>query len=261
MSRPGPRILSVKTAYNLSPHMRRVVFTADELDDFPEHHESANFKLLLPPPGQHLNIDALAAGDATNRPIVRTYTLRHYHRLEREVVVDFLLHQPAGPASSWAATAKPGDVVGFAGPGKPKWIDTSADWFLFAGDMSALPAIAANLEQLPKHAKGYTVLEVISEEDKVPLQKPSGIELTWVINPNPQQPTDALISTVQQQPWLGGNAAAWVAGESGAIKKIRRYLKDSGIDKRRLYASGYWQIGMTEDVHQVEKRKDAEAES
>ncbi len=261
MNRPGPRLLSVKRAYHLSPHMRRVILTGDNLDDFPDHHESANFKLLLPKPGQSLNLDSLATNDKASRPIVRTYTLRQFNRAEREIAVDFLMHEPAGPASNWAANAQAGDTVGFAGPGKPKWVDADADWFLFAGDMSALPAIAANLEQLPNNAQGYAVLEVISDSDKLPLQKPANLVIIWVVNPSPQTPSYALFEAVKRLQWLTGNGAAWVAGESGAIKQIRRYLRDKGIDKRQLYASGYWQIGMTEDIHQVEKRKDTDTDN
>ena len=37
-----------------------------------------------------------------------------------------------------------------SGPGPKKLVDMNADWFLIAGDMSALPAISVNLEKLPR---------------------------------------------------------------------------------------------------------------
>ena len=150
MARPAPRILEVLRTEHLTPNMKRVVLGGDTLGDFPEGYESANFKLLIPRSGQVIN-DRRSFMDLPDdeRPVVRTYTLRHFDRQRGEVVVDFMMHSDHGPASLWADSARRGDKIGFAGPGKPKLVDFDADWFLFAGDMSALPAIAANIERLP----------------------------------------------------------------------------------------------------------------
>ncbi len=254
-----PHLLSVKQAFNLTPHMRRVVLTGDNLQHFPENHESANFKLFLP----RADARASLAEDLTGwrsappeqRPVVRTYTLRDYNAAQSEITVDFMLHRDHGPASQWAAQAAPGDQVGFAGPGKPKLAPADADWYLFAGDMSALPAIAANLERLPQGARGYAVLEVISEEDRQPLVAPPGIEITWVINPQPTRRGTLLFYRVLGLPWLDGTPAVWAAGESGWVQALRNYARERGVPREQLYASGYWQIGMTEDVHQAHKRR------
>ena len=65
------------------------------------------------------------------------------------------------------------------------------------------------------------------------------------------------MDTIVGLPWLGGSPSVWIAGESGAVRAVRRYLtQERQIERRRLYASGYWQIGLTEDRHQLEKRKD-----
>lgn len=257
MARPSPRLLRVVRAHLVTPHMRRIVLTGDDLGGFPEGHESGNFKLLLPPAdGSPLNFESIRGGQGP-RPIVRTYTLRHYDAVNQEVTVDFMMHRNHGPASGWAAQASVGDEVGFAGPGQPKFVDFSADWFFFAGDMSALPAISANIERLPSDAKGHAVLEVLSDEDCQSLAFPKGLTVTWVINPTPERVSDQLLDAVKRQPWLQGQPSVWVAGESTATRALRRYFKhDREVDKHNMYASGYWQVGMTEDVHQVEKRKE-----
>ncbi len=46
---------------------------------FPEGRESANFKLLIP--------------DGSEKPLVRTYTVRNYDSAAGEVDVDFVLHE------------------------------------------------------------------------------------------------------------------------------------------------------------------------
>jgi len=257
MPRPTSRILEVLRSENLTPNMKRIVLGGGDLSDFPENHESANFKLLIPRQGQQ-EIPLPPFGDGVDKPIVRTYTLRHYDKARGEIHVDFMLHADhPGPACQWAAQARPGDRIGFAGPGAPKFVDFDADWFFFAGDMSALPAIAANIERLPAHARGYAVLDILSHEDKQELPFPEGMVVLWRINPYPEQPAIGLVDTVMAQPWLPGSPAVWVAGESGAVRAIRRYMvQERQVERGRLYASGYWQIGMTEDVHQVEKRRE-----
>ena len=50
--------------------------------------------------------------------------------------------------------AQKGDVIGLAGPGGPARFNPEADYFIFIGDLSALPMIAASLEQLRADAPG-----------------------------------------------------------------------------------------------------------
>ncbi len=111
---------------------------------------------------------------------MRTYTIRHQQT--DEIDIDFMLHEDGGPASTWAKFAEAGSSVMVGGPGPKKMIDPKAEWQLLVGDMTALPAISVNLETLPKDAKGYAVIEVVSEEDIQPLIHPEGIEIHWVVN-------------------------------------------------------------------------------
>ena len=41
---------------------------------------------------------------------------------------------------------------------------------------------------------------------------------------------------------------AWIAGESGRVKELRRHLvRERGIDKRHVTFVGYWREGLTEE--------------
>jgi NADPH-dependent ferric siderophore reductase len=83
------------------------------------------------------------------------------------------------------------------------------------------------------------------------------MEVIWRVTPHPEQPAMGWVDTIVGLPWLDGSPSVWVAGESGAVRAVRRYLtQERRIERRRLYASGYWQIGLTEDRHQLEKRKE-----
>ena len=97
----------------------------------------------------------------------------------------------------------------------------------------------------------------MSDADRQPLPFPPGIEVEWVVNPEPTAANTQLTDAVKAKPWLSGSPAVWIAGEGQTVKALRRYVKrERGVDPDRLYASPYWQIGMTEDVHQVAKRKE-----
>jgi NADPH-dependent ferric siderophore reductase len=257
--RAPPRMLSVIRKEQLTPHMLRVTLGGELMTGFPEGRESANFKLLLPQIHQAVPVlpTSTSKPDEKDKPIVRTYTVRNFDPKAMQVDVDFFIHKEAGPASQWAQEAKPGDKIGFGGPGPAKLAEPDRDWYLFAGDMSALPAISANIEKLPRDAKGYVLLEIIEEADKQSLPFPENFDVRWLINPEPEKENNILLDAFIQVPWLQGRPYVWVAGESSAVKKIRAFIREvHSVEKSDFYCSGYWQIGMTEDIHQVTKRSE-----
>jgi NADPH-dependent ferric siderophore reductase len=45
-----------------------------------------------------------------------------------------------------------------------------------------------------------------------------------------------------------GGFYAWIAGESAAVKTLRRLLvRDHGIDRSRVAFMGYWRLGRSEN--------------
>ena len=149
--RQPPRRAEVIRKRQLSPHMLRITLGGVGLTDFPEDQNSAYIKLRIVEP----------APDSDEKLLVRTYTVRNYDSKSQELDVDFDMHDAEGPAANWGRDCEPGDSIGIMGPGPRKLVDPNADWFLLAGDMSALPAIGANIELLPDSARGYALLEII----------------------------------------------------------------------------------------------------
>ncbi len=84
-----------------------------------------------------------------------------------------------GPASAWATSTKPGDIITLAGPGSSKGLSEQYDWILLAGDMTALPSIRNHLAELPVQTKGYAVIKIEDEKDAVTLKKPEGVTVIW----------------------------------------------------------------------------------
>ncbi|WP_192954854.1 siderophore-interacting protein [Gallaecimonas mangrovi] len=258
-NRKPPRLITVHSSTRLTPNMQRVIFSGDNLNDFPEGQEGANFKLLLPQPGDALpDLNAFPAGEG-KKPIVRTYTVRRYDAATQQLTVDFALHgdQHMGPASQFAVNAKAGDQVGIAGPGPKKLSTLDADWFLFAADMSAIPAAAAVIEELPQDAKGYAFFEIPSADDKQPIDAPAGLSITWLINPDAQNPSSQQLDAIKAIDWPSGRPSIFAAGEGNTVRALRRYFLDEhNIERKAMYASPYWKIGLTEDQHQVQKRSE-----
>lgn len=254
--RPPPRLLTVKSARHLTPHMIRVTFSGETLAGLPAGREGANCKILLPEPTETRDAFAarLEAGEVRLR---RTYTVRHFREEALELDIDFVDHGDAGPASAWARRATAGSFAGFTGPGMPKLTEFDADFYLVAADMSGLPVASASLEAMPRDARGIAIFEVISAEDEQLIAAPDGVEMRWIVNPDPHRPTRAQLDAIQALPWPRGKTRTCIAGEHATVTAIREYLiRDRGMNRRDAYISGYWKIGMVEDDHQVFKNSD-----
>ena len=231
------RKLKVKDSRELGRSMKRITLQGDDLADFPENQESGYVKIRFPK-----NLDHEPSNTKKDYDL-RSYTIRAFDLEKRELVLDFLLHGDSGPASKWASSVQLGDSIEIAGPG-PAILAAAADWYLFVGDMTALPAIAVNLEKLPSESSGIALLEINSLEDKQDLRKPEGVEVRWIINPDPLTGCEDLIDSLSSVQIKGINPYVWVAGEFELLRFARKLLKhDKALPKESLYLSCYWKIG------------------
>ena len=255
--KPIPNIMTVSAKFWITPNMIRVTCIADWMKALEPGIEGAHFKLFLPACDQ----DAAAFMDQLEngpRPDVRTYTIRHLRVDRGEMDIDFVDHGDAGPASAWARRCVVGDIVGFAGPGPIKLKSYFADIYIVAADMSALPVAIATLEAMPKDAKGVAYFEIISPDDKQDIVAPKGINIHWLIHPNPNEPMTQSIELIRSLPDLNGQVQTCIAGESSMIKALREEIVNNrGLPKENAYISGYWKIGLIEDEHQQVKRTEA----
>ena len=236
------RKLEVTNTELLGRNMKRVTLHGSDLSDFPEHQESGYVKLRFPKTVKDSDRN-------TNKDYdLRSYTIRAFDSKKLELVLDFLLHGDSGPASKWATSVKKGETIEIAGPGAAILASQEADWYLFAGDMTALPAIAVNLEKLDDQSKGLALIEVNSLEDKQELIKPKGMEIKWILNPNPLAGCEELIEALGNVEWQGTNPYAWIAGEFDLMRFARQLIKhEKSLPKEAMYLSCYWKIG-TDDL-------------
>src|SRR5690606_3396900 len=150
------------------------------------------------------------------------------HRLTLELAD----HAPRGPATRWAHDARIGDSLTFAGPGPVKGVDPSCDAFLLVGDMSALPAIAAILEGLPRDALGHAIIASPTAEDMQSLHAPEGILVHWLVEADTRASRERLVHAVEALTWPSGRVGAWVACELSAMRALREHLRQV----RRIHA-------------------------
>jgi len=191
--RAPPRVLRVLRKASITPHMLRVTLGGPGLNGFPEDSNGGYIKL-------HLD----SADSEPAKTLIRTYTVRYYKADLQELDVDFVIHDSEGPAATWAQTCEPGDEIKVGGPGPKKLLDFDADWFLLVGDMSALPAISANIERMSSDAKGYALIEILDEQDKQELDIPKNLQIEWVVNPHPEKQNSVLLDKVKSLEWLAG---------------------------------------------------------
>ncbi|MBB5120616.1 FAD-binding protein [Streptomyces eurocidicus] len=261
--RKGPRQnrARVVRTERLTPHMVRVVLGGEGLADFGAGaHTDHYVKLLFPVAGvdypEPLDMEAVRRDLPRDQwPATRTYTVRSFDREARELAIDFVVHGDEGLAGPWAASVEPGAELYFLGPGGGYAPDPAADWHLLAGDESALPAIAAALEAIPAGVPVHAFVEVADAAEEQPLTVPEGVEVVWLHRAGAPV-GEALVKAVCALEFPPGDVQAFVHGEAGFVKELRRYLRvEREVPRERLSVSGYWRRGHDEDGWQASKRE------
>ncbi len=248
--RPAPRTVKVVNSQQLTPNMRRVTVGGESLADFPKGYEGGYIKLLFPTPDFRP-----AECDTSDKPIMRTYTIRHHRAEKNELDIDFVVHGDDGIASRWCQQAKPGDEITIAGPGDLKPANPSADWFLFVADMAAMPAALVQLSSLPGTAVGTAIFEILCAEDKPNVEAPAGINIEWIIQPEADQSSSTLITKIRDLDFPEGEPGIFIAGEWKLATALRDHLrKDRQIDRKTPYISSYWKQGANEEGHKQAKK-------
>ncbi|RRD04433.1 siderophore-interacting protein [Arachnia propionica] len=294
MSRFVPVVATVTQVERLSPGFVRITFATPPGFGGSGPVWDQRIKVLVPGTAGVFRHDGpdwyevWSALPEAERGAMRTYSIRSLAQTAQcaTVVVDFVLHLAhgaTGPASAWAASAAVGDQVTLVGPsggGERVGVEFApggAERLVLAGDETAAPAMARILEDLPRDACGVALIEVPTAADRVPIDAPSGFEVTWL----PREGADhgallapRVLSLAPGDGGVGGVVAGedpeeiwetptysglgeelpgavassgtywWIAGEAGVVAGLRRTLvRDHGIERCRIAFMGYWKRG------------------
>lgn len=218
----------------------------------------------------------------SDQPLLRTYTARAMRPDKAELDVDVVRHGTNGPAGRWIETVAVGDRLLVAVPRAEvkdidniglAWRPGSAKQILVVGDETAAPAIANIAASLDPDVVGTIVVEMPTPEDSWPLTVPPGVDvrvlcregeapgsllerelytLTWP----PEVPEDVAVGDLDDDAGVlwdepvkdaDGDHYAWLAGESGAVKRMRRFLvRERRCPRDRVAFMSYWRRGHVE---------------
>ncbi|MEU6488416.1 siderophore-interacting protein [Streptomyces sp. NPDC046887] len=261
--------LRVARTRRLGPSLVRVTFTGateDGLSAFASGGCDQSVSLFLPAPGRdEPGLPEFTTGEDYppvlagwrampdgERAVMRSYTVREQRRGPDELDIDFAVHEDGGPACRWALAAAEGDRAVVLGPAVADntavrfRLPEDADEVLIWGDETALPAASAILGALPAGIRARVWLEVPCAADRLEPATAADAEVVWLVR---EEGAPSAVEAVRAAEPTGARPYAWIAGESGSVKALRRHLVgERGIDRRRVTFVGYWRRGLTEDA-------------
>ncbi|HEY1619174.1 MAG TPA: siderophore-interacting protein [Streptosporangiaceae bacterium] len=232
----GTRRLSLEVvgSAQLTPHMQRLEMTAPELDGFSYA------------PGQDVMLLVDTEG---NRPLRRRYTIRRVDPARRLLTQDVVLHGD-GPGERWVIGARPGDKIEGIGPRGKITTSPAADWHLFIGDESSLPAIFAMTESLPGDAVATVILEVPEPADEQDLSAPARTRVTWLHRLGGRAGEPGALTTEAAEVELPPGAGhAYLFGEAKVVLALREVLTGRGLPAAQISPKAYWGRGRANAGH------------
>lgn len=243
----------------LGPRMVRVVLGGEGLAAFEPSAFTDQYVNALFPPADAVYDVPFDPEDARVRaqpPRGRRETVRRWNPDRRELTIDFVGHGDVGHAGPWSMRTKPGDRLQLTGPAGGYAPRPDADWHLLVGDESALPAIAAAVDHLPARARAIVVAIVDGPADRIELSGDDAVEVVWVHRADHPDDPDALLEAVRDLVFPPGTPHAFVHGEAGEVRAIRRHLlAERGVPREGQSISPYWRREHTDEQWREIKRQ------
>lgn len=244
---PNFREIRVVDAYDITPHMRRVVVATDDARHFVEG--GMHVRLLIPPRGRepvwpHTEPDGRIHWPKGDDALtIRAYTIRSIDLDRGEINIDFVVHEGDDvPGAIWAMTARRGDRAGLIGPGGGGV--PTARKLILAGDEAALPAIARIAASVPADAELRIFLEVADKQEEQPLTSNASMDVTWLHRNDAAAGTTDTLERILRDivPATDPETFVWVACEQKQARAVRAFVKSEiARDPGTFSIAAYWQ--------------------
>lgn len=238
---------AVESARSLTPNLREIVVGGD-LSGF-ESHGGDQFVYVIVPrrggpeiPDGYTMADARAAADADDAPLGAYYTVRRWDPHRERITLWAVVHGHDDGVGGWAAGCTPGDRLALWGPREGFRPTAGAARHLYVTDESGFAAVAALLEERPRHIPATVVAETIDADHRIDLVTDPGVEVVWVDRHDAARGTAGRLERVVRDLAVDpSTTVAFGAAESREISSIRKYLRhELGMAADRVSMTGYW---------------------
>ncbi|CQD18833.1 ABC transporter ATP-binding protein [Mycobacterium lentiflavum] len=219
----------LETVY-IAPHFVRVRMESATLFDDVEAEPAAWLRFWFPDP----------AGSDTE--FQRGYTISEADAPTGRFAVDVVLHEPAGPASTWARTVEPGTtiaVMSLMGSSRFDPPEEQPAGYLLIGDSASIPGMNGIVATIPDDVPIEMYLEQHDDHDTaIPITRHPRLRVHWV----PRRDEKSLADAIEDRDW--SNWYAWATPEATTLKNVRKRLKEAfGFPKSEVHAQAYWSAG------------------
>lgn len=260
-SDPGPRVAAVQAATDgvqrvgypirvrtlqlldrelVTDSMLRITLGGPGLAGLERHAPDDHVRIVMPLPDGTRN-DPRPDGDTLDwghpSPPSRCYTIRSIDADAGTLDIDVVVH-PGGLVSQWAGQAVIGEDVVLAGPPGAKAFGYGYEHYLFAIDTTALPAVAAWLEQAPAGVSAEVFVDHDhAHERDYPLPELPEVSVTWLDRSGGSR----LADEVSRARLVPGGTFLYAAGEAEDLRPLRQWGREFCA---ATLVTGYWKRGV-----------------
>ncbi|OBI00507.1 ABC transporter ATP-binding protein/permease [Mycobacterium sp. E2733] len=221
---------TVVESVQIAPHFVRVRMTSPTLFEDVDAEPAAWLRFWFPDP------------DGSNAEFQRAYTISEADVPNGRFAVDIVLHEPAGPASKWARTVRPGAtiaVMALMGSSRFDVPDEQPAGYLLIGDSASIPGMNGIIGVVPDDVPIEMYLEQHDDNDVlIPIARHPRLHVHWVARRDER----SLAAAIDNRDW--SNWYAWATPEATVLKHVRTRLRDEfGFPKSVVHAQAYWSAG------------------
>ncbi|MCV7101552.1 ABC transporter ATP-binding protein/permease [Mycobacterium palustre] len=241
-------IATVIETVRIAPHFVRVRMVSPTLFEDVDAEPAAWLRFWFPDP------------EGSSTEFQRAYTISEADVETGRFAVDVVLHDPAGPASSWARSVEPGAtiaVMSLMGSSRFDVPDEQPAGYLLIGDSASIPGMNGIIGTVPDDVPIEMYLEQHDDNDAlIPIANHPRLQVHWVARRDER----SLSAALESRDW--SDWYAWATPEATALKHVRARLRDEfGFPKSEIHAQAYWSAGRAMGTRRGDEHPDAAAES
>lgn len=223
-------VATVLETERIAPHFVRIRMTSATLFEDAEAEPAAWLRFWFPDPR------------GSDTEFQRAYTISEADVATGRFAIDVVLHEPAGPASSWARTVEPGAtiaVMSLMGASRFDRPDEQPAGYLLIGDSASIPGMNAIIGTVPDDVPIEMYLEQHDDNDtSIPIAQHPRLRVHWVR----RRDEGSLAEAIEARDW--SDWYAWATPEASTLKNVRKRLRDAfGFPKSEVHAQAYWSAG------------------